>query len=589
MEMEIARHSLAHVLAMAVRKLMPDVQLGIGPAIEHGFYYDFLLPEGATITAETLEEIGLQMQAFLKQDLPFERVELPLAEARKRLLEAGEGLKVELLDDLERAGETRVSLYRSGDFVDLCRGPHVPSTRHLLGVAFRLDRVSGAYWRGDERRPMLQRVYGLAHSSKKELKAYLNAREEAAKRDHRKLGKELGLYVTSAEVGKGLPLLTPRGATLRRVLERFVVDEELRRGYLHVHTPDLGRKLLYEISGHWQLYQESMYPTLDLGGVELCLRPMACPHHFMLYRSEPHSYRDLPLRYAEIVKQYRREQSGELSGLIRLMCFHLADAHIFCREDQVREEFLRVVDLVKYVMRCLGLQDVISYRASLHDHQRDKYVDNPVLWESAEKLLLEIAEEAELDCTIAPGEAAFYGPKIDVQIRNVLGKEDTIFTLQIDFALPERFDLGYIDAGGRTARPVVIHRSSIGCLERTIAFLIEHYAGAFPTWLAPVQARLMTITDASLDYAKRVEEQMLRAGIRCELDGRGDTIGKKKRDGRLQRIPYLVSIGAREEQEGTITVRNRDTKKQSVISPAAFEARLLEEVAGFSLELAADG
>lgn len=588
MDIAVCRHSLSHVLAAAVKRLFPGVKLGIGPAIDSGFYYDFLVPEGVIISAANLEEIEKNMRQLINKDFPFERRELSISEAREFFAGLGEPFKVELIDDLERGGETSVSLYSTGDFVDLCAGPHVGSTKELKGLGLKLDRVAGAYWRGDEKRPMLQRVYGLAFDTKEELEAFIKARAEAIARDHRKIGAELKLFTPSEEVGKGLPLLLPKGAALRRVLERFVVDEELKRGYLHVYTPDIGRKYLYETSGHWEHYKESMYPPIEVGNDEFCLRPMACPHHFMIYKSEPRSYRDLPLRYAEIVSQYRREQSGELTGLIRLMTFHLSDAHILVRPDQLRQEFFAVVDLVQYVMKCLGLTDSISYRASLHDEASDKYVNNPALWESSEKLLMEILDEAGLNYTVGKGEAAFYGPKLDIQIRTVHGKEETIFTLQIDFALPERFDLTYTDSDGTEKRPVVIHRSSIGCLERTMAFLIEHYSGSFPNWLAPVQVRLMTITDAALDYATTVRDAFMRAGIRVELDGRNEKIGKKVREGRLQRIPYLATIGNNEAAEGTLSVRNRDTQAEGSIGWEAFLENVKAEMNGFELTLGAE-
>ena len=589
MEIEVCRHSLSHVLAAAVKRLIPSVQLGIGPAIENGFYYDFLLPEGQGITAELLPKIEAEMRAIIQEDAPYERSELAVAEAKQLFPDDREPFKLELIDDLEAEGNAAVSIYRTGDFVDLCSGPHVESAGHLKGLGFCLDRVSGAYWRGSEKRPMMQRVYGLAFPNKKELRAYLAAREEAMKRDHRRIGAELDLFAASEDVGRGLPLLLPKGATLRRVLERFAVDTELARGYSHVYTPPLGRKRLYETSGHWEHYQESMYPPIDVAGEEYVLRPMTCPHHFMLYKLRPRSYRELPMRLAEIAPQYRREQSGELSGLIRVMMFHLADAHIICTPEQLADEFFGVIDLVDYIMTCLGIKDVISYRASLRDDSSDKFVDNPELWPMSEKMLIEIMDKAGIEYVVAKGEAAFYGPKLDVQMRNVLGKEDTIFTIQIDFALPERFDMLYTDRDGTEKRPVVIHRASIGCLERTMAFLIEYYAGAFPCWLAPIQARLMTITDDQLDFARETLGKLQRAGVRAELDGRNETIGKKVREGRLQKIPYLCTIGAKEVEAGSLMVRNRDTGKQNLVTVDQFAENVARENREFSLTLGADG
>jgi len=588
-EIEVCRHSLSHVLAAAVKRLIPSVQLGIGPAIENGFYYDFLLPEGQGITADLLPKIEDEMRAIIKEDAPYERSELAIAEAKQRFPAEREPFKLELIEELEGEGNATVSVYQTGDFVDLCAGPHVESAGHLRSLGFCLDRVSGAYWRGSEKRPMMQRVYGLAFPSKKELRAYLAAREEAMKRDHRRIGAELELFVTSEAVGRGLPLLLPKGATLRRVLERFAVDTELARGYSHVYTPPLGRKKLYETSGHWEHYQESMYPPMDVAGEEFVLRPMTCPHHFMMYNHRPRSYRELPMRLAEIAPQFRREQSGELSGLIRVMMFHLADAHIICTPEQLADEFLGVIDLVDYIMTCLGIKDVISYRASLRDDDSEKFVDNPEFWAMSEKILVEIMDKAGMKYEVAEGEAAFYGPKLDVQMRNVLGKEDTIFTIQIDFALPERFDMLYTDRDGTEKRPVVIHRASIGCLERTMAFLIEYYAGAFPCWLAPIQARLMTITDDQLDYARETLAKLNRAGVRAELDGRNETLGKKVREGRLQKIPYLCTIGAKEVEAGALMVRNRDSGKQSLVAVDQFAENVARETREFSLTLGADG
>jgi threonyl-tRNA synthetase len=567
-DIEVVRHSLAHILAAAVKVVLPGARLGTGPAIDEGFYYDFLLPKGQAFTAEIQRRLEEEMRKLIQRDVGFVR-ETVKASAAVQLFQAREEtLKLELLDDLSRDGHDSVSLYHTGIFTDLCAGPHVESTRDLRTVAFRLDRVAGAYWRGSEEGPMLQRVYGLAFENQGALDDFLVTREEAMKRDHRKLGAELELFATSPLVGKGLPLLLPKGAALRRVLERFIVDEEISRGYQHVYTPSLGRQVLYETSGHWEHYKDSMYPSMDIGGETLILRPMTCPHHFMVYSYKPRSYRELPVRLAEIASQHRREQSGELSGLMRVMMFHLADSHIVCRPDQIREEFAGVLDLVAYAMARLGVAEQIAYRASLSDDTSGKYVQNPELWEKSEKILLDIVRELRLPHTVAKGEAAFYGPKLDVQMRNVLGKEETAFTVQIDFALPDRFGLRYTAEDGQEKCPVAIHRSSIGCLERTMAFLIEHYAGAFPCWLAPVQVRLLTITDSEIPFAEDVTAKLVKAGIRCELDKRNEKIGKKVREGRLQKIPYLGTIGKREVD--------------------AFVSNITREINSYSLELQAD-
>ncbi len=588
MDLDIARHSLSHVMAAAVLELIPGTKLGIGPAIDDGFYYDFLLPPEAKFTPEFLEKLTGRMNEIIQADPEFTGRNVSLDQARAMFEKSGQDFKVELIDDLGAKGATEVSLYTTGDFVDLCRGPHVARAAELRKIGWRLDRVAGAYWKGSEKNPMLQRIYALAFADSKALKKFVAAREEAMKRDHRKLGAELDLFFISEEVGKGLPIYLPKGATMRRILERFVVDEEIRRGYLHVNTPSLGRRYLYDTSGHLAHYSESMYPLMDLNDDQYVLRPMTCPHHFMIFKHKPRSYRDLPMRFAELATQYRREQSGELAGLIRVMAFHLADAHIVCRSDQLADEFLGAIDLVQYVMTCLGMTDVISYRASLKDDAQDKYVDNPEMWELGERLLMEMADKAGVEYTVGRGEAAFYGPKLDVQIRNVLGKEDTIFTIQIDFALPERFDLTYMDADGQPARPVVVHRSSIGAVERTLAFLIEYYAGAFPTWLAPVQARVLTVSRDWEEYGRGVADRMKAAGLRIETDFRGETLGKKIREARLQRIPYLVIIGEKEAAEGVVSVRNRDTQQQHTLGLDDFTASLAREDADKALTLTAD-
>ncbi|MDY0091558.1 MAG: threonine--tRNA ligase [Candidatus Vecturithrix sp.] len=581
-----ARHSLSHVLAAAVKKACPECKLGIGPAIDEGFYYDFLLPEGFTFSPEILQQIANEMKTIIKQEYGFERQNIGLSEARERF--ATEPFKLELINKLEHEGETTVGTYQSGEFVDLCSGPHVNTTKDLKSVAWKLDRVSGAYWQGSEKNPMLQRIYALAFATKGELKDYIARREEAIKRDHRKLNEDLELFTFSELIGKGLPILLPNGATLRRVLERFIVDEELRRGYQHVYTPPMGRRKLYEVSGHWEHYQDAMYPPMEVSDDELVLRPMTCPHHFMIYQDKPRSYRDLPMRLAEISPQFRKEKSGELTGLIRVMMFTLADAHIFCTPAQLGDEFRAVVELVEYAMQRLGISEVISYRASLRDDAKDKYVDNPQMWQQGEATLIRILDDMGLKYVKSPGDAAFYGPKLDVQMRNTLGKEETVFTVQIDFCLPERFELTYVDDHGQKQTPVVIHRASIGCLERTIAFLTEYYAGAFPLWLAPVQAKILTITDQQIPYAKELEQRLLQTGIRAQNDSRNETIGKKIREGRLQRVPYLLILGEQEMEARTVAIRNRDSGNQQSVSFGQCIERIAQEHRSYSLILEAE-
>ena len=571
-QINISRHSLSHALAAAVKRVCPDVKLGIGPSIDNGFYYDFSLPAGFTFSPEVIDQITTKMKEFLKEDHNYEKSYISFAEAKKMF--ANEPFKLELINDLEAAGKENVSIYASGEFTDLCAGPHVGSTKEIRSMAWQVDRVSGAYWKGSEKNPMLQRIYVLAFKTKDELKDYIKRREDAMQRDHRKLGAELDLFTFSDLIGKGLPLFTAKGATIRRVLERFIVDEELKRGYQHVCTPPLARRELYEVSGHWQHYKDGMY----LGdGNEMVLRPMTCPHHFQIFNARPRSYREMPMRIAEIASQFRRELSGELTGLARVMMFTLADAHIVCRKDQLDEEFKGAVELIRYAMSKLGLSEAISFRASLRDKASDKYVDNDEMWEKGESVLTGILDEMGIEYTKSPGDAAFYGPKLDVQMKNVLGKEETVFTVQIDFCLPERFDMNYIDENGEKARAVVIHRSSIGCLERTIAFLLEFYGGSLPLWLSPVQVKTLTITDNQDSYGQKVHQALFDAGIRAELDVRNEKIGKKLREARLQRIPYLLILGEKEASEGTVTVRNRDTGEQQAMPLADFIKAVSEE------------
>jgi threonyl-tRNA synthetase len=576
-------HSSSHLMAQTLELLYPGVKFGVGPSIENGFYYDIDPGSGNVLSENDFSKIEKKMLELARKKSDFIRKEVSKEEALRYFKEKNDQYKVELISEL---GDETITFYTQGEFTDLCRGPHLPHTGYIKAV--KLLNVAGAYWRGDEHNPQLTRVYGVSFPNKEMLKEYLRLLEEAKKRDHRKVGKDLELFTFSDLVGKGFPLLLPKGATLRRTLERFVVDEELKRGYLHVHTPSLARKQIYEVSGHWELYKESMYPAMDIGNEDIVLRPMTCPHHFMIFNDKLRSYRDLPIRIAELASQYRKEQSGELSGLIRVLTFTLSDSHIFCRPDQVADEFKKVLEFIQFCMKCLGIDSAITYRASLRDDTKDKYVDNPEMWEQNEKFLLEILDNIGLEYKTCVGHAAFYGPKLDVQMKNILGKEDTVFTVQIDFALPERFDISYIDEHGRKQRPVVVHRSSIGSIERTMAFLIEYYGGAFPLWLAPIQVRILNITDRQLDYAQEVERQLLARSIRAETDLRNETLCKKLREARLQKIPYLLIIGDKEMEEHSVTVRNRDTGKQSNIVLTLFTNRVVDECKNFALELNAE-
>jgi len=553
--MDIIRHSISHIAAAAIQKLFKEVKFAIGPTIENGFYYDLDLSK--RITPEDLPKIEKEMKELIKKDLKFEKKELEIKKAIELFKKLKQPYKLELIKDLEKEKNKKVTIYTVGDFIDLCKGPHIKSTKEIRFDAFKLTSLAGAYWKGNEKNKMLQRIYGVAFNTKKELNDYLKQQEEAEKRDHRKIGKELDLFCFSDLVGKGLPLLTPKGAIIRYELEKFIIEEETKRGYLHVYTPDLAKLELYKKSGHWKHYKESMYPPMNIDGEDYILRPMACPHHFMLYNSRPRSYRELPLRYAEIVKQYRKEQSGELSGLIRLMAFSLVDGHLICRPDQVEEEFKDVLKLIQYNMKVLGIKDY-WYRFSKWDPKnKEKYTNNPKAWQETEKLMKKILDGLKLKYVEEEGEAAFYGPKTDIQIRNVNNKEETLFTVQIDFDMPKKFDMTYIDKDGKKQTPIVIHRASIGCIERTMAFLIEQYAGAFPAWLSPVQAQIIPISQKFNKYGEEIKKQLNKENIRVELNDNNETLGKKIREGELQKIPYLLIVGEKEQKANSISIRDR--------------------------------
>ena len=553
--MDIIRHSISHIAAAAIQKLFKEVKFAIGPTIENGFYYDLDLSK--RITPEDLPKIEKEMKELIKKDLKFEKKELEIKKAIELFKKLKQPYKLELIKDLEKEKNKKVTIYTVGDFIDLCKGPHIKSTKEIRFDAFKLTSLAGAYWKGNEKNKMLQRIYGVAFNTKKELNDYLKQQEEAEKRDHRKIGKELDLFCFSDLVGKGLPLLTPKGAIIRYELEKFIIEEETKRGYLHVYTPDLAKLELYKKSGHWKHYKESMYPPMNIDGEDYILRPMACPHHFMLYNSRPRSYRELPLRYAEIVKQYRKEQSGELSGLIRLMAFSLVDGHLICRPDQVEEEFKDVLKLIQYNMKVLGIKDY-WYRFSKWDPKdKEKYTNNPKAWQETEKLMKKILDGLKLKYIEEEDEAAFYGPKTDIQIRNVNNKEETLFTVQIDFDMPKKFDMTYIDKDGKKQTPIVIHRASIGCIERTMAFLIEQYAGAFPAWLSPVQAQIIPISQKFNKYGEEIKKQLNKENIRVELNDNNETLGKKIREGELQKIPYLLIVGEKEQKANSISIRDR--------------------------------
>ncbi len=528
--LEIARHSTAHLLAQAVKRLYSNVQLGVGPVIEEGFYYDIDMEH--SLTPEDLPKIEKEMKRIVDENLEIKRVEVSRDEAKARFAEIGDELKLELLDAIPE--DETVTIYEQGEFFDLCRGVHVPSTSKIK--AFKLLSISGAYWRGDSNNKQLQRIYGTEFEKKSQLDEYLRILEERKERDHRKLGKELGLFTVSQKVGQGLPLWLPKGATIRRNIERYIVDLEERLGYDHVYTPVLGNVELYKTSGHWDHYQEDMFPPMEMDNEELVLRPMNCPHHMMVFKNQLWSYRNLPVRIAELGTMHRHEMSGALAGLQRVRAMTLNDAHIFARPDQLKEEFIRVVELVQKVYKDFGIEDYY-FRLSYRDPEdKEKYVDNDAMWDKAQAMLKETMEDMKLEYVEAEGEAAFYGPKLDVQVKTALGKDETLSTVQLDFHLPERFDLTYIGEDGKEHRPVVIHRGVVSTMERFVAFLIEEYKGAFPTWLAPVQAKIIPVSlQAHLDYSKEIEEKLRQEGIRVELDSRDEKLGYKIREAQTQK------------------------------------------------------
>ena len=570
------RHSVSHVLAYAVKRLYPNAKLAIGPAINDGFYYDFDVEN--SFSSDDLVKIEDEMRKIVKENPSIERFELPRAEAIKLMEDANEPYKVELINDL---GEDEViSFYKMGDFVDLCAGPHLMSLKPVKSI--KLLRSAGAYWKGDEKNKMLSRVYGTAFLKKADLDAHLEALEEAKKRDHNKLGRELKIFTTDEKVGQGLPLIMPKGAKIVQLLQRWVEDEEEKRGYVFTKTPSMSKNDLFKVSGHWDHYKDGMFVLgdEDKDPEVMALRPMTCPFQYTIYNAEQHSYRELPIRYAETSTLYRNEASGEMHGLIRVRQFTLSDGHIVCRPDQIEEEFKGCVELINHIMSTLGIDGDISFRFSKWDpNNTDKYINNPEAWEETQVLMKGILDHLGIDYVEAEGEAAFYGPKLDIQFKNVHGKEDTIITIQIDFALAERFDMTYIDKDGNKKRPYIIHRSSIGCYERTLAMLIEKYAGAFPTWLAPTQAIVLPISDKYNDYAESIVKDFKDSGIRITADYRAEKIGYKIREARLERIPYILVVGEKEAANNEASVRSRKNGEEGAIPVSELKNRLILEIA----------
>jgi len=550
------RHTASHILAQAVKHLYPDAKLAIGPATNDGFYYDF---DREPFTADELSEIEKEMKKIVKENLTIERFELPRSEAIKLMQEADEPYKVELINDLPE--DAVISFYKQGDFTDLCAGPHLLSTKPIKALKIINDNgSSGAYWRGNEKNKMLARIYATAFTKSSDLEAFIQAREEAKKRDHNKLGRELNIFTTSDVIGQGLPLMLPKGAKMIQILQRFVEDEEEKRGYVLTKTPFMAKSDLYKISGHWQHYKDGMF---ILGDEEkddevYALRPMTCPFQYNVYNAFQHSYRDLPVRMGETSTIFRNEASGEMHGLIRVRQFTISEGHLVCTREQLADEFKGCVELAYYFMDILGLKEDLSYRFSKRDpNNKDKYEGTDEQWEEAESSMRKLLVDLGIKFTEAEGEAAFYGPKLDIQIKNVFGKEDTLVTVQIDFMQSKLFNMTYVDKDGVKKNPIIIHRTSMGCYERTLALLIEKYAGNFPTWLAPVQTIVLPISEKYHDYAQEVVKKLKNNGIRTEVDYRAEKIGYKIREARLERIPYLLVVGEKEAQSNLLSVRSR--------------------------------
>ena len=571
-------HTTSHIMAQAIKRIKPETKLAIGPSIDEGFYYDFDVEKN--FTDEDKEKIEAEMKKIIKENLPIERFTLPREDAIKFMEEKNEPYKVELIRDLPEGEE--ISFYKQGEFTDLCAGPHLMSTGKIKAV--KILSTSGAYWRGDEHNKMLQRIYAISFPKASQVEEYLAKLEEAKERDHRKIGKDQELFMTHKLVGSGLPLYLPKGATIRRVLERYIQDKELALGYQHVYTPSLANVALYKTSGHWDHYKDDMFPMMKMGDEEIALRPMNCPHHMLIYKSKMRSYRDLPIKIGELANDFRYEDSGSVCGLerVRQMCQN--DAHLFVRPDQIKEEVGKVLSLIKEVYQDdFGFPaSAFSYRLSLRDkNNKEKYIDNDEMWETAESQLREILKELNIDFYEAEGEAAFYGPKIDIQIKTALNHDVTIPTCQLDFALPERFELEYVGEDGEKHRPVVIHRAILGSSDRFISFLLEETKGILPLWLAPVQVEVMPLTDKQRDYAVKVTENLRREGIRVELDDRQEKIGYKIREAQLNKIPYMLILGDKEVQSNQVGVRARGEGDIGAMDEKDFIQKVQEEIKNF--------
>ncbi|MGO5113942.1 threonine--tRNA ligase [Candidatus Avoscillospira sp. LCP25S3_F1] len=572
-------HTCSHVMAQAVKRLWPETKLAIGPAIDNGFYYD--LDSEKAFTPEDLEKIEAEMRKICKEKLKLERFELPRAEALALMEQQGEPYKVELINDLPE--DAHISFYKQGEFTDLCAGPHLDSTGRIKGNAIKLTQCCGAYWRGDSNRKMLQRIYGVAFPKKDELDEYLAKQAEALKRDHNKLGRELEYFTTVDVIGQGLPVLLPKGARVVQQLQRWVEDEEQKRGYLLTKTPLMAKRDLYKISGHWDHYLDGMFVLGDpYDETKECfaLRPMTCPFQYQVFLNRARSYRDLPMRLGETSTLFRNEDSGEMHGLIRVRQFTISEGHLVLRPEQLEEEFKGCLDLAKYCLGTVGLLDKCTFRFSQWDpaNPNNKYEGTPEQWEEAQRVMGQILDDLDVNYTVGIDEAAFYGPKLDIQYKNVYGKEDTLVTIQIDMLLAKQFGMEYTDTDGQKKTPYIIHRTSLGCYERTLAYLIEEYAGALPTWMAPEQARIMTITERTNDYAWEVKKQLEALGIRVEVDDRNEKIGKKIREAQLEKVPFMLVVGDKEAENGQVAVRTRKGVDEGVMTVADFGKRIREEI-----------
>lgn len=576
-------HTASHVMAQAVKRLYPNAKLTIGPAIENGFYYDFDVD--THFTQDDLDKIEKEMKVIIKENYPIERFELPADEAIKLMEEKDEPYKIELIKEHSEKGEP-ISFYKQGEFTELCAGPHIPEMKVIK--AFKLTNCTGAYWRRDEKNKMLCRVYGIAFPKASMLEDYINALEEAKKRDHNKLGRELELFTTVDYIGQGLPILLPKGTKIIQTLQRWVEDEEAKRGWQLTKTPLMAKSDLYKISGHWDHYKDGMFVMGDEEKDKevFALRPMTCPFQYQAYLNRPRSYRDLPLRYDETSTLFRNEASGEMHGLIRVRQFTISEGHLMCRPDQLEDEFKACLELTNYMMETIGLKEDLTYRFSLWDpNDREKYLGTEEQWNEAQGVMKNILDDLNIDYKVGVGEAAFYGPKLDIQIKNVFGKEDTLVTIQIDQMLAEKFGMEYVDKDGIKKNPYIIHRTSIGCYERTLALLIEKYAGAFPTWLAPVQVKLLPIADRHLDYLLEAKKALEAKGIRCEVDDRSEKIGFKIRSAQLEKVPYMLLAGDKDIENNTVSLRTRSGGDKGAMSLDEFVEKIVAEVESKSLEL----